>query len=315
MGGCSAPNCSNSTTSGKQLFRFPKDATRRRVWAVNCRRDFEPPPHSRLCQDHFEQSQFEDVARSPAGGRKLRPNAIPTLFGLQEAPYPVLTRPHFLLPLKPEPVEREVGFEEHGYARHTPLPGMTVMMLEGGEEEGEEGEEAHGEAHHRCKQCLLLRRRLEQETHTSARLRKEVEEMKKRLFRLDRMERGLQSFLLEDQVRALSLSRRSRRAVWSPETVAEAGKLRRAVGNKGYEYLREAGYPLPSYRTLCNRLETKITVTTHLSCQELAELGLGLVAPPPGGGGGGGEEGEEDEEEEEEDDDDAAVDALIGALS
>ena len=135
--------------------------------------------------------------------------------------------------------------------------------------------------------------------------------MKKRLFRLDRMERGLQSFLLEDQVRALSLSRRSRRAVWSPETVAEAGKLRRAVGNKGYEYLREAGYPLPSYRTLCNRLETKITVTTHLSCQELAELGLGLVAPPSGGGG---EEGEEDRGGGGHDDD-AAVDALIGALS
>ena len=50
MGGCSAPNCSNSTTIGKQLFRFPKDAERRRIWAVNCRRDFEPPPHSRLCQ-------------------------------------------------------------------------------------------------------------------------------------------------------------------------------------------------------------------------------------------------------------------------
>ncbi|XP_030220040.1 uncharacterized protein si:ch73-382f3.1 [Gadus morhua] len=303
MGGCSAPNCSNSTTIGKQLFRFPKDAERRRIWAVNCRRDFEPPPHSRLCQDHFEPSQFEEVARSPAGGRKLRPNAIPTLFGLQEPPYPAITQPHFLLPLKPEPVERELGFEEHGYARHTPLPGMLMMM----EEEEAEG---HSEAHH-CKQCLLLRRRLEQETHTSARLRKELDEMKKRLFRLDRMERGLQGFLYEDQVRALSLSKRSRRAVWSPETVAKAGKLRRAVGNKGYEYLRETGYPLPSYRTLCNRLETKITVTTHLSCEELAELGLGLMPPPsaysPTGVGGVGEE--------EEEDDDGVVDQLIGVLS
>ena len=135
--------------------------------------------------------------------------------------------------------------------------------------------------------------------------------MKKRLFRLDRMERGLQGFLYEDQVRALSLSKRSRRAVWSPETVAKAGKLRRAVGNKGYEYLRETGYPLPSYRTLCNRLETKITVTTHLSCEELAELGLGLMPPPsaysPTGVGGVGEE--------EEEDDDGVVDQLIGVLS
>uniref|UniRef100_A0A672HJ97 THAP domain-containing protein 1 n=1 Tax=Salarias fasciatus TaxID=181472 RepID=A0A672HJ97_SALFA len=50
MGGCSAPNCSNSTSIGKQLFRFPKDAARKKKWVVNCRRDFEPTPHSRLCE-------------------------------------------------------------------------------------------------------------------------------------------------------------------------------------------------------------------------------------------------------------------------
>uniref|UniRef100_A0A8C5GWX2 THAP domain-containing protein 1 n=1 Tax=Gouania willdenowi TaxID=441366 RepID=A0A8C5GWX2_GOUWI len=48
MGGCSAPNCSNSTSIGKQLFRFPKDPARKKKWVVNCRRDFEPTPHSRL---------------------------------------------------------------------------------------------------------------------------------------------------------------------------------------------------------------------------------------------------------------------------
>lgn len=103
--------------------------------------------------------------------------------------------------------------------------------------------------------------------------------MKKRLYRLNRIEKGLQSFLYEDQIRALSLTKRSRRAVWSPETILKARKIRCAVGTKGYEYLRELGYPLPSYRTLCNRLETKITVTTDMSCEELAELGLGLVPP------------------------------------
>lgn len=101
----------------------------------------------------------------------------------------------------------------------------------------------------------------------------QAEEMKKRLYRLDRIEKGLQSFLYEDQIRVLSLSKRSRRAVWSPETILKAQKIRCAVGTKGYEYLRELGYPLPSYRTLCNRLVTKI-----MSCEELAELGLGLMA-------------------------------------
>lgn len=54
-------------------------------------------------KDHFEQSQFEEIARSPAGGKKLKPNAIPTLFNVGEPPYPAFTVPYILHPLKPEP--------------------------------------------------------------------------------------------------------------------------------------------------------------------------------------------------------------------
>ncbi|KAK7945403.1 hypothetical protein WMY93_001131 [Mugilogobius chulae] len=265
MGGCSAPHCSNSTSIGKQLFRFPKDPARKKKWVVNCRRDFEPTPHSRLCEDHFERSQFEEIARSPAGGKKLKPNAIPTIFSVGDPPYPAVNTPFILIPLKPEPERLKCG--DHGYARRNPLPGMD-------EEDGD----CSREDLQSCSQCHLLKKQLEQEMQNSARLQKEVEEMKKRLYRLDRIEKGLQNFLYEDQIRALSLTKRSRRAVWSPETIIKARKIRTAVGTKGYEYLRELGYPLPSYRTLCNRLETKIMVTTDMSCEELAELGLGLMA-------------------------------------
>lgn len=267
MGGCSAPNCSNSTSVGKQLFRFPKDPIRKKKWVVNCRRDFEPTPHSRLCQDHFEQSQFEEIARSSAGGKKLKPNAIPTLFSIGDPPYPVVTTPYVLLPIKAEQVDKELNFGDHGYARRTPLPGM--------EEEDPDRKAADQQP---CTQCQLLKKQLEQELQHTARLQREAEEMKKRLYRLDRIEKGLQNFLNEDQIRALSLTKRSRRAVWSPETITKAQKIRRAVGTKGYEYLREIGYPLPSYRTLCNRLETKIMVTTDMSCEMLAELGLEFSA-------------------------------------
>ncbi|XP_076018415.1 uncharacterized protein LOC143010112 [Genypterus blacodes] len=269
MGGCSAPYCTNSSSVGKQLFRFPKDPTRKKKWVANSRRiNFEPTENSRLCQDHFEQNQFEEIARSPAGGKKLKPNAVPTLFrGDGDLPYPVNTTT-FLLPLKSEPVEKELSAGDHGYARRTPLRGM-------------EEEDADGKAEEQqpCTQCQVLKIQLEQEIQRSAKLRKEAEQMKRRLFRLDQIEKGLQSFLYEDQIRALSLTKHSRRAVWSPETIMKARKIRSVVGTKGYEYLRELGYPLPSYRTLCNRLETKIMVTTDMSCEELAELGLGLMAP------------------------------------
>lgn len=52
-------------------------------------------------QDHFEESQFEEIARSPAGGKKLKPNAIPTLFNVPDPPSPIT--PQITLPIKPEP--------------------------------------------------------------------------------------------------------------------------------------------------------------------------------------------------------------------
>ncbi|XP_034743432.1 THAP domain-containing protein 1 B [Etheostoma cragini] len=284
MGGCSAPNCSNSTSIGKQLFRFPKDPVRMKKWVVNCRRDFEPTPHSRLCQDHFEQSQFEEIARSSAGGKKLKPNAIPTLFSLGEPAYRVIPYPYNMLPIKPEPVEKELSFGDHGYARRTRLPGPV-----------DEDADRTAEDRQPCTQCQLLKKQLEQEMQHTSRLQKEAEEMKKRLYRLDRIEKGLRNFLYEDQIRALSLTKRSRRAVWSPETILKARKIRREIGTKGYEYMRELGYPLPSYRTLCNRLETKIMVTTDMSCEELAELGLGLMATCDSPREGVGVNGDEEE--------------------
>ncbi|XP_036412375.1 THAP domain-containing protein 2 isoform X2 [Colossoma macropomum] len=261
MGGCSAPNCSNSTTIGKQLFRFPKDPVRMRKWLVNCRRDFVPTPCSRLCQDHFEESQFEEIARSPAGGRKLKPNAIPTLFNVPDPPSPIT--PHVVLPVKHE-AEKDLNVGDHGYARRQPRV------------DPEEEERQRAEEERPCSLCQHYKSQLEQQQQHTARLQREAEEMKKRLHKLSKMEKGLQMFLYEDQIRALTLAKRSRRAVWSHDTVLTARKIRCAVGVKGYEFLRELGYPLPSYRTLCNRLEPKMMMTTSMQ-EDLAELGLGII--------------------------------------
>lgn len=233
-----------------------------RKWLVNCRRDFVPTPCSRLCQDHFEESQFEEIARSPAGGRKLKPNAIPTLFNVPDPPSPVT--PQMVLPVKNEPVEKDLNMGDHGYARRQPL----VDSEEDGAQRSEEERP--------CSLCQHYKTKLEQQQQHTVRLQREAEEMKKRLYKLSKIEKGLQVFLYEDQIRALTLAKRSRRAVWSHDTLLTARKIRCAVGVKGYEYLRELGYPLPSYRTLCNRLEPKMMVTTSMQ-DELAELGLGII--------------------------------------
>eukprot|EP00102_Acyrthosiphon_pisum_P018845 XP_016656055.1 PREDICTED: THAP domain-containing protein 2-like [Acyrthosiphon pisum] len=85
MGGCTAVNCTNSRRKGIRLFRFPKDETRRKIWLQNCRRDkWVPTNSSGLCEIHFEESQFEQHRQG--GIKKLKSNAIPTLFNVPNPP-------------------------------------------------------------------------------------------------------------------------------------------------------------------------------------------------------------------------------------
>ncbi|XP_039287478.1 peroxynitrite isomerase THAP4-like [Nilaparvata lugens] len=85
MVGCSAPNCVNKTEKGFRLFRFPTDEKRKAIWLKNCRRDkWKTTSNSRLCEDHFEENQWE-LHRADEW-RKLKPNAIPTLFNVPNPP-------------------------------------------------------------------------------------------------------------------------------------------------------------------------------------------------------------------------------------
>eukprot|EP00102_Acyrthosiphon_pisum_P020833 XP_016658043.1 PREDICTED: THAP domain-containing protein 5-like [Acyrthosiphon pisum] len=82
---CSAVNCSNRSEKGFKLFRFPKD-DRGAKWVQNIRRGdkWSPTGSSRLCEIHFEKSQFESHRLD--SWRKLKPNAVPTLFNVPNPP-------------------------------------------------------------------------------------------------------------------------------------------------------------------------------------------------------------------------------------
>ncbi|RZF35215.1 hypothetical protein LSTR_LSTR014009 [Laodelphax striatellus] len=83
--GCVAPKCSNNISKGYRLFRFPRDSARREIWIQNCRLDnWKPTSTSRLCEAHFESSEWE--ANRIDGGMNLKPNAIPTIFNVPKTP-------------------------------------------------------------------------------------------------------------------------------------------------------------------------------------------------------------------------------------
>ncbi|XP_030762468.1 52 kDa repressor of the inhibitor of the protein kinase-like isoform X2 [Sitophilus oryzae] len=83
---CSAINCSNRTEKGYRLYRFPRNDKNRAKWVHNMRRggNWQPSEAARLCEKHFEKTQFEN--KRADGKVKLRPNAVPTIFNLPNPP-------------------------------------------------------------------------------------------------------------------------------------------------------------------------------------------------------------------------------------
>ncbi|KAH7935071.1 hypothetical protein HPB52_003636 [Rhipicephalus sanguineus] len=73
------------------MFRFPANPGRRRLWLAQVKRDdWEPTSASRICSDHFKDSAYE--LRRQDGLKKLRPDAVPTVFpvrGVLEQPEPL----------------------------------------------------------------------------------------------------------------------------------------------------------------------------------------------------------------------------------
>lgn len=59
------------------VFRFPKDAERRRLWVAAMRREgFQPTEYSRICCDHFDEECFDRTRQRI----RLKRNAVPTVF-------------------------------------------------------------------------------------------------------------------------------------------------------------------------------------------------------------------------------------------
>ncbi len=90
---CAAFGCNEGSAKGgnTSFFSFPKDATLRKRWVANMKRDFfTPAKHSRLCSLHFERSCFDrDPVFMASMGYKgarisLKADAVPTLFPVVE---------------------------------------------------------------------------------------------------------------------------------------------------------------------------------------------------------------------------------------
>ena len=98
-----------------------------------------------------------------------------------------------------------------------------------------------------------------------------INSLRKRIRRLERklrlaykqsavMKKNLSKFLNGDQIDSLKHKTKSKGMRWSNHTMKKSLQIRCATGVKGYNHLIREGFPLPSYRTLCERVDGKSSV-------------------------------------------------------
>lgn len=251
-----------------------------------------------LFQLHFEATEFE--LHRADGKKKLKWNAVPTIFKARNQNSPMKRPNNSLIPVEvpsiPAPADthryckrQRVDFiEQCTTDQRVPDDDESEMepwveddkviqqnfmeSIEIGNEYVEEEQvieqnlipiietsnqcleqEEVGQTASNNKRCqhwedevIRLKRKLK---NTLRQLR--VEKLKSETFR-----KNLAQFLNEDQIRRLTMNNKSRRGMkWSNKTVKRSLQIRCATGVKGYSQLIKQGYPLPSYRTLCERVQ------------------------------------------------------------
>lgn len=98
---CCAVGCTNSASNNRSVsfHRFPGDGTLREQWIQAVRRDqWFPTSTTRLCSEHFHVDCYETSSLLKLefglgrGYRKLKPDAVPTLFKHTEPRRPPIER-------------------------------------------------------------------------------------------------------------------------------------------------------------------------------------------------------------------------------
>ena len=237
-----------------------------------------------ILQAHFEQSQFE---QNRLDGNKLRWNAVPTIFDVPNAPklvsdkrkrraenvQPDNTIGHDHIYVKrhhSEETESDASClvenpVDHIYSKRASISRTECHqdMKDVGEVTEQSAVEEEHQSASAVEESVEFVETVDSNSKnsvTEAKLKKRIKQLEQKLRMVqksfDQMTTSLKKFLNEDQIRWLKLPMKSKRTVrWSNSTVKRCLQQRYVMGAKGYNHLLKLGYPVPAYRTLCERVE------------------------------------------------------------
>ncbi|XP_011143209.1 uncharacterized protein LOC105185417 isoform X2 [Harpegnathos saltator] len=268
MPACSARNCKNRSEHGFRMFLFPRDEKRKTVWAEKC--DKNPTLNARLCEYHFDDSQFEN--RRQDGWRKLKPNAIPTIFGSNSDPssieqqiqptnhalsnfneecgYNEIVRNCENVPSEQQtqlvPIAAYVSVETDDEITAQKLQTKSMINEEGTIQQANEIKYLLKQLEQERTKSTVFKSKYENEKILRLKTTKAMETYKKRYITLSK--KLEKSPIFKQFILGLS----KQKTKWSPQCLQLAIQIRYTVGWKAYLYLKkDLGLPLPSYSTLC----------------------------------------------------------------
>jgi hypothetical protein len=219
---------------------------------------------------HFEENQFEKNRCD--GKKKLKYNAVPTIFNIPNPPKKIQTTRRLLTKQKTvtssiakkenifriqQPTQKKRKID-HSYFKPVTIRSNDTNhattttfsnVISDYAEKPEINDTSTDKSIEKIKICFLEKKLAEEKLKNrslqwkNATLRHQHEKLKtnvKKIFKEDQIEHlmGNKSF------------------PWCNETLNTGLQVRVAVGKNGYEYLRKVlGYPLPSYRLLCSKVE------------------------------------------------------------
>ncbi|TGZ48982.1 hypothetical protein DBV15_12072 [Temnothorax longispinosus] len=288
MVGCCAKHCKNRSENGFRMFRFPKDKQRKQVWLEKCGKSIAPT--SRLCERHFDDSQFENHREDK--WRKLKPNAVPTIFNDenstitfnnqlavgQQTPHENLFENDYVQDFNPVILtnfnsnirDNENVIDGNSLNEHFPSAKMVTdtsiqtdgdndtLMLQTKYISNEEG------TIRQANEIKYLQLQLEKERAKANMLKSKYENEK--LLRL-KMTTKMKSYkkkccTLSEKLEKIPFFKKfaaglsnPHQLTWSLECLKLAIQIRYAVGWKAYLYLKkDLQLPLPAYSTLCKHI-------------------------------------------------------------
>ncbi|XP_064475681.1 uncharacterized protein LOC135389575 [Ornithodoros turicata] len=265
MPGCCAVSCRNRTEDGKKLFAIPQGKAndiRRKVWLRRIgRKNFTATGNTRLCEDHFTVDQFEPLILAKTGEKKLKFNAVPSIFS--HRPVEKTRKPPCKRLREDSPVTTTVSVEAETTCEVESID--TVSH--------EEDTDTCNDASTLCTEtpisgpenaltvasthaALLSRIQQLEDQVQSARRRLNLAHRQRcqALLANKRIVARLNKFLNDDQLKCLE-KLTMKGVQWSKKTVIKALKVRLSCGKRGYSTVKELGQPLPSERTLQRHLE------------------------------------------------------------